>query len=204
VDEEIGMGAAKAVELETHDAREEQAGRPGDAEIRDAVGRGDHRAAIELCVTHHGGVVGRLCMSLLGSQADAEDVAQETLVDAYKGLGGWRGEGSIRGWLMTIARRKCARQLERRGRKAAKLRLIEGEPSGVHAEQQVLLRQRADQARAALGHIRPSEREALVLRYGAGLSFAEVGQAFEIDEAAARKRVSRGVAALRQRLQKEG
>lgn len=188
------MSAAKAVKLEAHEG---QAGRPGDVEIRDAVGRGDHRAAIELCVEHHGAVVGRLCMALLGSQADAEDVTQETLVDAYRGLGGWRAEGSIRAWLMTIARRKCARQLEKRGRKAAKLRLIEGEATGADAEHQVLLRQRAEQARAALERIRPSEREALVLRYGAGLSFAEVGEAFDIDEAAARKRVSRGVASLR-------
>lgn len=201
VDEELGMGAAKAVKLE---AREGQAGRPGDDEIRDAVGQGDHRSAIALCVEHHGSAVGRLCMSLLGSQADAEDIAQETLVDAYKGLDGWRGEGSIRSWLMTIARRKCARHLERRGKKQAKLRLIEGEAAKADAEQHVLLHQRAERARAALEAIRPSEREALVLRYGAGLSYAEVAGAFEIDEAAARKRVSRGVAALRQRLQEEG
>ena len=64
-------------------------------------------------------------------------------------------------------------------------------------------RQRAERARAALEQIRPSEREAVVLRYAAELSFREVGEACGIDEAAARKRVSRALARLREALVKE-
>ena len=55
----------------------------------------------------------------------------------------------------------------------------------------------ARRARLLLGEIRPTEREALVLRYAAELSFREVAQACGIDEAAARKRVSRGLLRLR-------
>jgi RNA polymerase sigma-70 factor (ECF subfamily) len=55
----------------------------------------------------------------------------------------------------------------------------------------------AARARRLLGEIRPTEREALVLRFAADLSFREVGDACGIDEAAARKRVSRGLSRLR-------
>jgi RNA polymerase sigma-70 factor (ECF subfamily) len=176
-----------------------------DADIKTAIERGDLRGAVLLCAERHAEAVGRLCMALLGSQADAEDVVQETLIDAYRGLGGWRAEGSLRAWLFGIARRKCAREIERGQRRRAKLRLVgeaEGEGPREGAEL-VAQRRRAESAREALGTLRPSEREAVVLRFGAGLSFREVAEACGIDEAAARKRVSRGIAALRSRLTEE-
>jgi RNA polymerase sigma-70 factor (ECF subfamily) len=58
-------------------------------------------------------------------------------------------------------------------------------------------RRRAERARTALSTIRPSEREALVLRYASELSFREVGVACGVEEATARKRVSRALAKLR-------
>jgi RNA polymerase sigma-70 factor (ECF subfamily) len=175
-----------------------------DADVRAALDRGDTRGAVLLCARRHGDSVGRLCMALLGSQADAEDVLQETLLDAYRGIAGWRGEGSLRSWLFGIARRKCARELERGQRRRAKLRLV-GESEGPRETPDLVAqRRRAESAREALGELRPSEREAVVLRFGAGLSFREVADACGIDEAAARKRVSRGIAALRSRLVEEG
>jgi RNA polymerase sigma-70 factor, ECF subfamily len=164
------------------------AAQPGAVEdepdVKAALARNDTRGAVMLCARGHGEAIGRLCMALLGSQADAEVVLQETLLDAYRGIAGWRGEGSLRSWLFGIARRKCAREAERGARK----RTGTGGPDS------------RPQSREALGELRPSEREAVVLRFGAGLSFREVADACGIDEAAARKRVSRGLAALRSRL----
>jgi RNA polymerase sigma-70 factor (ECF subfamily) len=56
---------------------------------------------------------------------------------------------------------------------------------------------RARAVRAALAMLRPSEREALLLHYQAGLSFREIAGLSGIEEAAARKRASRGLAQLR-------
>jgi len=132
---------------------------------------------------------------------------QETLLDAHDALAGWRREGSLRSWLMAIARRKCARLLETKNRRTARLRLVhdaERTPGSDDVpERQLILRQRAESARTALEAVRPSEREALLLRYGAGLSFREVAECCGIDEAAARKRVSRAIATLRETLREE-
>ena len=54
-----------------------------------------------------------------------------------------------------------------------------------------------ERLRNALAELKPSEREAVVLRYDAGLSFREVAAACGVDEAAARKRVSRALSRLR-------
>lgn len=202
------MAAAELSTVSTRDAKPvAPEGVDEDQAVLSALARGDRRGALMLCARFHGPALGRVCMALTGSQADAEDLAQETLIEAHKALDGWRQEGSLRSFLMTIARRKCARHLEKRARRSAKLRLVhdaERTPISAEAEKMVLLRQRAERARAALETIRPSEREALLLRFATGLSFREVGLACGIDEAAARKRVSRAIACLRATLEQEG
>jgi RNA polymerase sigma-70 factor, ECF subfamily len=166
-----------------------------------ALSAGRYDEALRLCAGHHGEALGRLCMSLVGSQTDAEDLVQETLLAAYQGFGGYREQGSVKAWLCSIARRKCARHLELRSRPSrGALPAPQPAPS---AEEQVVAHRRAVRARVLLESIRPSEREALVLRYAAGLSFREVAQACGIEEAAARKRASRALAALRTRLSAE-
>jgi len=171
-----------------------------DATILTALRSGDRKTALSLCARDHAAAVGRLCMALVGSQAEADDLVQETLLAAHDGIEGFRAEGSVRAWLFSIARRKCARLLERRSRQTARLRLVHDSSRPAAADELVLARERAQRARAALETVRPSEREAVLLRYQAGLSFRELADALSIDEAAARKRVSRALARLREAL----
>ncbi len=136
-------------------------------------------------------------MAMVGSQAEAEDLTQETLIIAHDSFESWRSEGSVRSWLFGIARRRCARHLEKMTRRDSRLRLVYDAAKDPGTEEIVQLRQHAEKARAAISEIRPSEREALLLRFEGELSFREVGIACGIEEAAARKRVSRAVAKLR-------
>jgi RNA polymerase sigma-70 factor, ECF subfamily len=133
-------------------------------------------------------------MALLGSQADADEATQESLLRAHCGMASYRGDGSVKAWLCGIARHVCAHTLEtrRRGREALELAPVEPEACDAFAR-----RQRARAIRQALDHLKPSEREALVLRYVAGLSHREIATAIHLDEAAARKRISRALAHLR-------
>ncbi len=160
------------------------------AMIRDGL----HREALTSCARTYGAVVGRLCMALLGSQADADEAVQETLLRAHRGMAGYRGEGSVKAWLCGIARHVCAHVLEtrRRGRELLEVVPMENEARDVFAT-----RQRSRAIRDALGRLKPSEREALVMRYVADLSHREIGEACGLDEAAARKRCSRALAHLR-------
>jgi RNA polymerase sigma-70 factor (ECF subfamily) len=169
--------------------------------IHNLIRRGDYRGALALCARTHGAAVGRLCMAFLGSQAEAEEAAQETLLAAFDAMGSYRGEGSVRAWLFGIARRVCARRLETRVRREARLRLVRGdETEAPGAEALLAARRKAERVRAALDQLKPSERDAVMLRYDAELSFAEVATACGIDQAAARKRVSRALERLRKAL----
>jgi RNA polymerase sigma-70 factor (ECF subfamily) len=161
--------------------------------ILEALAAGQRERAASLLVDGHAAAIGRACMALLGSQSEAEDVLQETLMAALDGLESFRGDGSLRAWLLRVARRRCAKRLEARTRERDLKQGLAAPEATASAERLSM----AARARRLLDEIRPTEREALVLRFAAELSFREVGQACGIDEAAARKRVSRGLSRLR-------
>jgi RNA polymerase sigma-70 factor (ECF subfamily) len=174
-----------------------------DQDIVLAVQRGEVRRALSLCVQRHGTSIGRLCLAMLGSQIDADDVTQETLLSAHQSFAEFRQQGTLRAWLLGIARNKCLQFLERYRRRGARLRLVRdaGVPATVPPDALVL--ERARQARALLERVRPSDRDALLLRYCGELSFREIAAACGIEEASARKRVSRALLALRSTLEKD-
>ena len=171
-----------------------------EAEIAAQVTAGRYREATAACAAAYGRVLGRLCMALVGAQADADEAVQETLLRAHRGMAAFRGDGSVKAWLCGIARHVCAHMLEsrRRGREVLELAVIEPE-----AGDGVVRRRRARAIRRALDQLRPSERDALVLRYVAELSHRELAAALQLDEAAARKRISRALAHLRTALPAE-
>lgn len=166
------------------------------------IAAGDHRTAVAECAALYGAALGRLCMAFLGSQEDAEEVVQETLLAAHRAMPGFRADGSVRAWLFGIARRQCARFLER-GRKHQHLRLVGEQAADGDTGDAVRTRRRAERVRSALSGLKPSERDPLVLRYQGELSYREIAEICGIDEAVARKRVSRGLERLRQTLTPE-
>jgi RNA polymerase sigma-70 factor (TIGR02960 family) len=95
---------------------------------------GDHDAFREL-VEVHSHELQVHCYRILGSLQDAEDALQETLVSAWRNLGDFRQQSSLRTWLYQIATNRCLSMLRadsRRPRTTAPLAdLILPEPSGV-------------------------------------------------------------------------
>jgi RNA polymerase sigma-70 factor (ECF subfamily) len=136
-------------------------------------------------------------MALSGSRAEADELVQEVLLHAHDAFPTYRAEGTVRAWLFGIARRLCARHLETRTRQRARLRLVHDATRGPGVDDLVIEREDADRARRALGGLKASEREAVLLRYEGGLSFREVAIACGVDEQTARKRVSRAIVRLR-------
>ena len=171
--------------------------------IAGLIASGLHRDAMAACARAYALPLGRLCMAFTGSQAESEELVQETLLAAFDAFPQYRGEGSVRAWLFGIARRLCGRHTEMRTRREARLRLVHDTGRGRDASELSLEREQAVRARAALAKLKPSEREAVVLRYEGELSFREVAKACGVDEPVARKRVSRALSRLRADLGEE-
>src|SRR5918996_3244382 len=72
------------------------------------------RDAFRSLVEREQGAGYRACLRILGRPHDAEDVAQESFLMAYRSLGSYRGDGPLGGWLMRIATRQAFRRLGQR------------------------------------------------------------------------------------------
>jgi RNA polymerase sigma-70 factor (ECF subfamily) len=71
-------------------------------------------ASFELLVRTHTPAVWRLARSILRDDHEAEDAVQDTFVNAYRGLRGYRAEASPRTWLLSICYRTCMDRLRKR------------------------------------------------------------------------------------------
>ena len=85
------------------------------AEARSLVARaraGDHGALEHLYRAYERGVYA-LARRLTPTAEDAEDVLQETFLEVYRSVGSWRGDGSLWGWIRTIAASKALMRFRR-------------------------------------------------------------------------------------------
>lgn len=141
---------------------------------RDALARfldGDERAFEELVIRYEA-KVRRVAFGVVRDHGLAEDVAQETFLTAYRKAGSYRGEGSVRSWLLRIAVRRGLDELRRRGRKA-EVELLDTERAGSEPHRGLEAGWDIDRALAAL---KPEHRAALILKEVEGMSYQEIAE----------------------------
>ncbi|MBW3537488.1 MAG: RNA polymerase sigma factor [Actinobacteria bacterium] len=107
-----------------------------------------------------------------GNPTVAEDLVQETLLEAVRSSHTFRGESALTTWLCTIARRRLARHYESERKSdvaRAGLSLVRDVPD--HAEEDV---DRADEVLRALGRLSAVHRQVLVMKYLDEMHVAEI------------------------------
>lgn len=167
---------------------------------------GGSREAFDELVRRHQTSILNLARALTGGSADAEDLAQEVFVRAWRSLSGFRGDSAFRTWLHRVAINVIQ---SHRGR-ASKLRRLFaiGSASGAQEdpiesaadpgdlEQDVILRDAIDKALATL----PEElRIAVTLRDVQGLDYRDIAEITGAPIGTVESRIFRA----RQRLKKE-
>lgn len=136
-------------------------------------------------LAHRDEVLGYL-RRLLGPRAD--DAWQETFLRALRAYGRLRHGGNLRAWVFTIATNVAFDEL--RAKPSAKSAQA-SEPTGE------LRRDAFRELEHLTGDLPPTERAAVVLRYGYDLPYAQIAEALGSSEDAARAAASSGVRRLR-------
>jgi RNA polymerase sigma-70 factor (ECF subfamily) len=129
--------------------------------------------------------VWRLC-AYLADRSSADDLTQETYLRVFRSLHTFRGDSSVRSWLMTVARRVVADEITRRQRHRAMFvaDAAPDEPTvGDHADEHSI--------RALLAHLEDGRRTAFVLTQLLGYSYAEAAQVCDCPVGTIRSRVAR-------------
>ena len=136
-----------------------------DRALAEAAARGDMEAFTALVRRHESAV--RAFLARVGGREGADDIAQETFLNAWRKAGAFRGTGSYRGWLLSIAWNEFLSARRRRRPEAmAELPEATHDPRpdvGVDADR-------------ALATLDPRERAAALLCFGYGHSHGEAAE----------------------------
>lgn len=165
-------------------------------------------AAFESLVTAYERRVYSLALRSTGSEADAADITQEVFLRAYRSLDTFRGESGFSTWLYRITVNLCV-DLARKNNPAESLddeqALEAPETRGAYQPETALanseLRRELD---AALSLVSEEHRKIVILRDVAGMSYADIAAALELEEGTVKSRLARARAALRKILIERG
>jgi RNA polymerase sigma-70 factor (ECF subfamily) len=164
---------------------------------------GEQDAFAELVAMHAGRVFGAL--RRFGLDADeADEVAQEVFLRAWRGIPGFEDRAQFSTWLYRIAFNEAQRRLSRRSRRDAtpdpnrdnQIASLPDSPE-LAPEAQALDREFEQTLERALGQLPPDWRAAVVLRDLEGLSTKEAAEIAGLGEAAFKSRLHRGRMQLR-------
>lgn len=130
----------------------------------------------------------RVC-STLGSAGEEDDLVQETYLRMMRAVNGFRGESTVRTWLLSIARFTCADAVRRRQRQRRLMdRLVENTTPAEEPDHELV--------GALLDTLSEDRREAFALTQLVGLSYEEAASVMGCPVGTVRSRVSRARADL--------
>lgn len=181
----------------------------------DLAQHGDVRA-FEALVRRHERWVFTLAHRMVGDRADAEDLAQEVFLKAYRGLSSFRGGSRFSTWLYAIASHHCVNHLTSRGYRTRREARSDAKsdasgrilPSGVERVADAapgpdaVLEQR-DLRRAiedALARMTVDHRMVVILRDIQGLSYEEIAETLGVELGTVRSRLHRARMELKAQL----
>jgi RNA polymerase sigma-70 factor (ECF subfamily) len=185
-----------------------------DERIVRAVLGGD-RDAFRTLVDRESGAVVRACFRVLGDLHEAEDIAQEAFVTAYRSLATWRGEGPFGAWVTRIAVRLAVRQLGKR-RAVAWVRAttpgasideaVAALPASAAAqpENAALRAERMHATRRAVADLDEPYRETVALRFFGERSLEEIAAITGRPLATVKTHLRRGLLRLRDKVEPGG
>jgi RNA polymerase sigma-70 factor, ECF subfamily len=133
--------------------------------------------AFAVLYTRHVDRIYRHCYYYMGNRTDAEDVAQQTFLHAWRAIGRYRRSNApFLAWLLTIAGNLAISQL-RRAREiprdvAARQESMEDDPQDI-----VATLDSCDTVRRVVLELKPDRQQVIILRFIEGLSIAEVAAA---------------------------
>lgn len=144
-------------------------------------------------VREFGEPIYRVALSVVRDPSMAEDVAQDTLVKAWLALPTFRGESSLKSWVLRIAHNTAVSSI-RASRSVAMDPFTfpeEATPADRSVEMRVESRRAMDDFTVALGHLDELSRSVVVLREVEGLSYDEIADVLDVPLSTVKTRLMR-------------
>jgi RNA polymerase sigma-70 factor (ECF subfamily) len=157
--------------------------------------------AFGMIFDHYHEAIHRFIASRVQRPSDAEDLTQHVFVKALEALPRYESRGiPFGGWLFRLARNAVIDHVRTRHDHAELDSILEWTAGEAGPDEIVAVRQELDAVGAALAALTDDQREAISLRFFAGLSAREAAEAMGKQEGTVRGLQFRGIAALRRQL----
>ncbi|HSS03456.1 MAG TPA: sigma-70 family RNA polymerase sigma factor [Kofleriaceae bacterium] len=179
-----------------------------DARITGASSASDRRAAIADLMRAHGDAVLGLCIRVLGNRDLAEEVTQQTFLEAFRDFDRFR-EGSRRAWLFGIASHRSLdalrrRQLRSRWVESDEDTVINTHDPGTRASEQLEHAQLAAALEECMKSLPQEVRMTVLMRFQTELTYEELAAQLSVRPDALQMRVTRALSKLRKCLESKG
>ena len=170
---------------------------PTDEALVAAYAGGDPHAATEL-VRRHADPLARFLYSAGAAADDVEDLVQEALFRAFRGLQGWRRDASFRSWLFTIGGNLLKDEARRR-RGTVLLSLEDRDlPDGADPHAELAAGEAEARVRQGLAGLSRLQREVFLLRAQQGVGYDDIASALGTTPGAARVHYHHAVKRLKE------
>jgi len=176
-----------------------------DNEIISQVLNGNQQVYAVL-VNRYQNYVFTLCLRIVKGREDAEEVAQDVFIKAYKYLADFRGAAKFTTWLYTIVNNTCISFLRKKKLDIHSLdnekvfEVADNQDSGMRANL-VEQKSRISMVNEAIGLLNPADAEIITLFYKAEQSLEETAQVLGIEVNAAKVRLHRARTRLKEKME---
>ena len=175
--------------------------------------QGDH-SAFEQLVRDNEKRIYNLTLRMVGNPEDALDLSQEAFLNAWKGLGSFKGDSAFSTWLYRLASNACLDFLRSKKRRqdttGSPLSLDDEEAPPPPADDsnrpdlQLERKERIQALHRALDGLPVHHRQILVMRELSGLSYQEISDTLNLDLGTVKSRLTRARLALKKILSEDG
>ena len=178
----------------------------GDNEVISRVLQGEQEAYAEL-VNRYQAYVFTLVTRMIKSREDAEEVAQDVFVKAYRALADFRGESKFSTWLYTIVNTTSITFLRKKKLEIHSLdnekvfEVADSKDSGSRANM-IEQKSRVNMVNEAIAMLNPDDAEIITLFYKAEQNLDEIARILAIEANTAKVRLHRARARLKEKMEK--
>lgn len=169
----------------------------------------DRRAAVVDLMRAHGDAVLGFCVRVLGDHQLAEEVRQQTFLEAFRDFDRVQDRSSLRAWLFGIASHRCLDALRNRQRRSKWIEnddqvVINTHDPGSGPSEQVAHAQLTSVLEDCLAALSPEVRMTVLVRFQTELTYEELAVRLATRADALQMRVTRALAKLRRCLETKG
>ena len=169
---------------------------PAESDILLARAKRGDLGAVETLFREHSGRIYSLARRIVRTPEDAEDIVQETFVEAARGISGYRGEGPFGAWIHKVAASKALMHLRRNRLMGPREELSEGV---LPVSGPVPISERLD-IEAALGRLPASTRAVVWLHDVEGYTHEEIASMTGLTPSYSKSKLARAHARLKELL----